>query len=288
MATAAAQARFKPLHDAHAIEQLAASIQFEQPLSDDAVRSAISAMAEFQPTLKGFQDIRGVGFQFGPGGLVPLSHAQSALPDGHVRFAMDEAGVMLRELRIDRQSLVFRTQAYTRWDAVWGEAGGYISQLLPLLGDATISAFSLHYIDKFIWSGAPETCRPSSLFRPGSAYLTPRSLNSEDLWHCHSGQFRSGSAEVKRLEVVDIDCVDEFVGGSQTLSSPQRVIRIGTVITDRFNQAGYAPRQVVCRDATDAANQTFPVLHTELKRVFSEILSDEYATRIGLNTNASQ
>jgi len=38
----------------------------------------------------------------------------------------------------------------------------------------------------------------------------------------------------------------------------------------------------------DVASQSFPALHVELKRVFSEILSDEYAARVGLNTNAGQ
>lgn len=288
MATTAAQDRFKPLHDAHAIEQLIATIQFEQPISDDAIRAAIAAMAEAQPLLKGSHDIRGVGFQVGPGGVFPMAATQSSGPDGHVRFATDDAGVVMRELRLDRQSLVFRTQAYTRWDRVWSEAQGYFSQVLPLLGDATVSAFGLHYIDKFVWQGSGESCRPPSLFKPGSPYITPRSMESQDLWHCHSGQFRAASPETKRLEVVDIDCVDEVVSSGQGLPSPQRVIRVGTVITDRFNQAGYTERKVECKNAMDAANQAFPTLHTELKRVFSEILSDEYAALVGLNTNAGQ
>ncbi|MDM0081636.1 TIGR04255 family protein [Variovorax sp. J31P179] len=286
MATEGAQDRFEPLHDAHAIEQLVATIQFEQPLSDEAIRAGIGAMASFQSKLKGFHDIRGVGFQFGPGGVIPMAQTQNAPADGHVRFATDEAGVVLRELRLDRQSLVFRTQAYTRWDAIWTEAQTYISEILPVLGEASVSAFALHYIDKFLWTGRPDKCRPGPLFRPGSPYLAPRSLESDDLWHCHSGQFRTASPEAKRLEVVDIDCIDEAMHRPPSTLDTHRVVRISTVITDRFNQPGYKPRKVDCKSAMGVASESFPALHTELKRVFSEILSDEYAVRVGMNANA--
>lgn len=285
MATAEALDRFRPLHDAHAIEQLVATIQFEHPLSDDSIRAGILAMSEFHDVLPAAHEIRGVGFHFGPAGVVPLPSAQGNMPDGQVRFITDHRGVVLNELRLERQTLVFRTQAYSRWDAVWADARRYFERVLQSLVEPRIASFGLLYVDKFVWNGAAESCRPVSLFRPGSPYLTPQSLVSLDMWHCHSGQFRSVGSDVKRLEVVDIDCLDEILNTQQVPPQAERVVRISTHLTDRFNQLGYAPRQIDGSNAMEVANEAFPVLHTELKRVFSEILSDEYALRVGMKKN---
>ncbi len=287
MAVLGAKAQFEPLHDAHAIEQLIAVVQFEQPLSEDVMRAGLGAMGQFQDTLKGSHDIRGMGFQVGPGGIFPMASTPNAFPDGSIRFATDEAGVVLRELRLDRQALVFRTQAYTRWDAVWAEASNYFAKILPVLGGSVISAFGLHYIDKFVWHGDPKLCRPGVLFKEDSPYLTKRSLQSEDLWHCHSGQLRSASNVLKRLEVVDIDCSDEPVGTVAGQPTMRRAIRISTAITDRFNEAGYEFGRVECSEAIAVVNESFQLLHVELKRVFQDILSEKYANRVGMIKNAN-
>lgn len=96
MATAEALNRFRPLHDAHAIEQLVATIQFEQSPSDFSIRAGIDAMAEFHEPLPTALEIRGVGFQFGPTGLMPVMQVQSNSPDGQVLFITDHRGVVNR------------------------------------------------------------------------------------------------------------------------------------------------------------------------------------------------
>lgn len=287
MATAAAPDGFRPVHDAHAIEQLVATIQFDRPLSDESIRAANETMLQFQESLPGRSDIRGMGFQFGPGGIVPVIPTVAESPSGVVRSFTDGRGVMLKELRVDRQVLVFRTQAYTRWEAVWGEALRYFSALLPLFESVNVVSFGLAYIDKFIWTGPPDTCRPSSLFRPNSPYLTPRSLESQSLWHCHSGQFRTTDSATKRLEVVDVDCVDEFMDNQGAAPQVQRVVRIATNITDLFNQPAHEPRQISGANAVGEVARAFPVLHDELKRVFSEIISNESAALVGMTPNAA-
>jgi len=281
MATADARERFEPVHDAHAIEQLIASIQFEQPHSDESMRAALDAMAQFEPDLPGVQDIRGVGFQIGLSGVVPIPPSSN----GTIRFLTDGRGAIIKELRVERQSLAFRTQAYTRWDSVWAEAQRYFSVLLPVLGAVNVASFALQYIDKFIWVGDSSRCRPHTLIAPASPYISPQVLTSEDLWHCHSGQFRGVSGDVKRLEAIDVDCVDEVSDVRPVSQQTRRVVRIATAITDLFNQPGYERRELSSGAAVDAAAHSFPVLHSELKRVFSEIISHEYAVRVGMIPN---
>lgn len=284
MATAAAQVGFRPVHEAHAIEHLLATVHFDRPLDDNGIRSARESMAQLQSELPGLNEIRGMGFQIGPQGVMPLMQGgPTDVPDGLVRFLMDGRGVVLKELKVDRQSIVFRTQAYTRWDQVWSEARRYIHLLLPRLGVSNLSAYSLAYVDKFIWTGPAASAEPASLFRPNSPYVVSRSLQATDLWHCHTGRFEAVSAEVKRLEAVNLDCADE----PDEAGVPQRVVRISTTITDIFNQMGYAPHQVNGEEALPMLDRAFPELHNVLKVVFSEIVTDAIAAQVGMNVYAS-
>jgi uncharacterized protein (TIGR04255 family) len=284
MATANAQARFRPVHEAHAIEHLLVTVHFDRPLDDHDIRIASESIAQLQSELPGRNEIRGVGFQIGPQGVMPLMQGgPTDAADGFVRFLTDSRGVVLKELRMDRQSVTFRTQLYTRWNEVWAEARKYIDRLLPRQGEANLSAYSLAYVDKFIWSGHAETAQPKSLFLPNSPYLVPKSLEAEDLWHCHTGRFYRSSAQVKRLEAVNIDCSDEL----DETGKPQRIVRISTTITNILNQAKYEQRLVKGGDAMALLDQDFPALHDALKAVFSEIVSEATAGQIGLNTHAS-
>lgn len=278
--------RFEPVHDAHAIEQLTAVIQFATHLPNDALLAAANAMAEFKDALPATSEMRGVEFQLGQFGMVPIGQHQGGIPDGFLRRKVDERAVVLKELRIDRQTLAFQTQVYTRWDAVWAEAQTYFARLLPMLGGVGIASFGLHYIDKFRWTGDPATCSATPLFKVGSPYLTPRSPAIQDLWHCYSGRFERVAENVKRHEAVNIDVLDEPRPGDVIPPTMQRIVRILTSLTDRFNEAGYVPRALTAAEAVPVAQECFPALHDELKKVFSEIISDEYGARVGLNNVA--
>lgn len=282
MASLEGAAEFVPVHDAHAIEQLTATVQFATPISNEALLLAANAMTDFKDALPATSEIRGVEFQVGPFGMAPVAALPGATPDGYVRRKVDERAAVLKELRLDRQTLAFQTQVYTRWDPAWEETQRYFSRLLPLLGSVRVASFGLLYIDKFIWTGSPEQCTATSLFKPGSPYLTPRSPAIQDLWHCYSGRFERVAEDVKRHEVVNVDVLDEPRQGDVIPPPPQRVVRIATSLTDRFNEVGYHPKMLLAEQAVPLLAEHFPPLHDALKRLFSEIISDEYAVRVGM------
>lgn len=286
MATAAALDGFRPMHEAHAIEQLIVTVQFEAPLADAAIKSVIEIMGQFQDSLPGKNDIRGMGFQFGPNGVTPISQYTPEMPHGIIRTLTDGKGVVVKELRVDRQSLVFRTLNYTRWDNVWAETRGYFSKLLPTLENTNIAAYSLAYLDKFVWEGSRQTCRPERLLKQHSRYISPASFDANDLWHCHSGRFISANNQTKRLEVVDVDCVDE-VDGTSINAEPTRVVRISTTLTDFLSQPGFPPVQLQANKSLEQLDIALTEQHNSLKQVFSAIVSDEIANLVGLNANAN-
>ncbi len=286
MSSVVAQDSFKPVHEAHAIEQLVVTIQFDAPLSDEAIRAVNEVMARFSDDLPGRNDIRGMGFQIGPNGVMPIASAVSDMPNGVVRYLVDGRGVQVKELRIDRQNLVFRTLLYTRWDTVWSETQRYFNEILVQLSGSNIASYGLTYVDKFIWHGRLEACQPLLLLRADSPHVAAKCLKAQDLWHCHSGMFSRASDTVKRLEVVDLDCVDEPDPQFGFGVPAQRIIRISINVVDIFNQPGHIPRHISGSEAVEELSRGFSDLHAVQKRVACDIFSKEASARIGLIQNA--
>lgn len=287
MSSVAAQNSFKPVHEAHAIEQLIVAVQFDTPLPDDAISAVNEAMAGFGDELPARNDIRGMGFQIGPNGVMPIAHAIADRPDGVVRHRTNERGVQIKELRIDRQNLVFRTLLYTRWDAIWMETQRYFNEILKNLEGINVGSYGLTYIDKFIWQGSLDTCHPTLLLRDDSPYVTAKCLNAQDLWHSHSGMFSRASDHIKRLEVVDLDCVDELDEQVGFGAPSQRIVRVSINVVDILNQPGHDPRLISGAKAMEELSRGFSELHSIQKRIAGEIFTKETATRIGLILNES-
>lgn len=276
---------FEPVHEAHAIEQLIAVVHLDRPLSDEAVREANLVMAKFEATLPARAEIRGMGFQVGPLGVMPLAGAGIDTPNGIVRTVSDPRGIILKELRLERQQILFRTTSYTRWDRVWEEAREYFSQLLLIFGDAQVSAYSLVYTDKFIWRGDKNNCSAKLLLRPQSSYITPGIFESSDLWHCHSGRFVQATNKAKRLEVVDLDCIDEV----ESIPEGHRIVRavrISTTLTDQLLHPESTATPLLAAQGVNELDAAFVEFHNILKKIFASIITDEMATKVGIQ-NAS-
>jgi hypothetical protein len=124
-------------------------------------------------------------------------------------------------------------------DACWSEAQTYFDEILGHIGSSQVASFGLTYIDKFIWTGRPEACRPTELLRTNSLHIAAKSFDARDLWHCHSGAFSRFSDTVKRLEVVDLDCLDEADTQGGQAPVLRRSIRIAINVVDLLNQPGY-------------------------------------------------
>jgi|GEM_PF-1537198 len=281
MSASATHGEFLPIHEAHSIEQVVVAVQFATPLADDVIRSISETLDTFSESLPIRNDIRGMGFQVGLNGVTPIVSPANEMPSGVVRMALDATkGSPLKELRIDRQNLVFSTQSYTRWAAVWDEANGYFEKILTHINGTKVLSYGLTYIDKFHWTGRPELGLPAKALRLNSPYMTPKSFESHDLWHCHSGSFSRVSDTVKRLEVVDIDYLDE--ASVQAYSGTQRVVRIAINTVDIYNQPGYTPLEIDGNAASKELSSKFGALHDLQKNIVGAIINDELAHKVGL------
>ena len=200
-----------------------------------------------------------------------------------LRTYTDPKGVVVKELKLERQALTFRTLAYTRWSTVWKEARNYFEVVLARVpNEVMLSGYTLSYSDKFIWHGVASEMDVNLLLRQDSEYITPKTFSANDLWHCHSGQFVRAKESVKRLIVVDCDCVDE-----QEFGANRRVVRIGTTLTELLNQPGFEQSTIPLPSSMNTLDEAFRILHNELKKVFSEIVSDAIAETVGLNGDSN-
>lgn len=268
--------RFEPLHEAHAIEQVVFVVQFDRPLDDANLAALYNVAEQFQPELPGRIELQGLMLAIGgrgPSGPIPTGPAV-----GRAFRRTGPDGTIESELRVDRDSVTFRTSLYTRWNAIWEQARRYFDTIVPMyVAQGNIGGISLNFVDKFLWAGAAAECRPNLLLRPGSIYLCPHVYNVQDLWHSHTGAFIRVSDETKRLLNINVDYLDE-----NRPNGIQRVVSITTVLTDLMNQPGYTPSQNAGEDAIQFLDRHMSQLHDFGKQVFGNIINDAMCKRIAL------
>lgn len=263
---------FEPVHSAHAIEQVAFTIQLAQPIEDAQLDAADLALQGI-PSLPKRQQFRTVMVALSPISTPPVDGAVGYL---FQRFRAD--GSVEAEVRMDRNSVTFRTAFYTRWAQVWAEARSYLLKTFPMYLQSTrLAAIGLTYVDKFIWVGAPQEARAAALLRLDCPYVPAHIFRAEDFWHSHTGAFIKADAHTKRLMNVNVDCLDQPQGTGATA----RTVSITTVINDMFNQSGYDPLGEV-PDPIAFVEDHLEALHAFDKSIIAAMLTPQMSRRIAL------
>jgi uncharacterized protein (TIGR04255 family) len=265
--------QFEPVHDAHAIEQVVFVLQIDRPLDDKSFAAVSDAAAAFMSDLPGRNVIQAVGLMIGAVGIGTPAPPMM----GTVFSRTNPAGIVESELRVERATVSFRTTLYTRWDAVWAQARKYFDVLIPkYVTSARIAGISLNFVDRFVWIGLPAECRPASLLRPSSKYVSPNVYEAPDLWHSHTGAFLRVDNQTKRLLNVNIDYVDGIPPENK------RTVVITTVLNDMFNQPDFQATEVTAESVASLFDAHMQQLHSFGKSVFGNIINDEMKKRIAL------
>lgn len=270
--------KFEPIHDAHAIEHVQIIINFAQPLDDVLFGHVRQAMADYKAELPGGSELQSIAIAFGqtPGFF---AGAPGQISKGFFMQRMAPNGAIEAEVRVEANSITFRTTLYSRWKAVWGQFSKYLKSIGGIYaGNSSVMQVSLSFVDKFVWIGERDSCRPKLLLRPKSLYLCPYVYESPDLWHSHTGAFLPVDEHTKRLLNVNVDYLDE-----QMVEQPRRIINISTVLTDILNQPGFTPHNLAPAEAFDKLQERLVQLHEQSKYFFGEVISDEMCKRIALS-----
>jgi uncharacterized protein (TIGR04255 family) len=278
--------QFEPIHSAHAIEQMAISVQFTRLADDLAFKNILDKSDSFKETLPGVTPGFGLmpfggGVAFG-GGVQILGNIAGGMqqfPQGITYSRSRPDGTVDTDLVLSRQSVTFRTTGYTSWREVWTSASKYFESLFPLYtGGAPIASVGLSYLDKFYWVGDIAAVEVSNLIRKASPYMAPHVLASRELWHSYTGVFIRADSETKRLLNVNVDCIEDSPRGEL-----RRVVSIGTSLTDMFNQPYYAPKDMTDAEAITVFKEHLAILHSQSKQVLGQIITDAMCQRIALN-----
>ena len=268
---------YDPIHQAHALEQVVFVIQFDRQLGNAAFDTVLGSVKQISeqdfPGRAELQSFFIVGTQ--PAQPNPTTAAGA---HGRVLFRQAPDGRTDRELRVERSSLTFRTQLYTRWSEVWGEARKQFDRLLPLyLVESNLASVSTNFIDRFVWVGNAKEATPALLLRKGCEYIAPHVYGAPDLWHSHTGAFLNADIRTKRLVNVNADHVEESVSDEL-----KRSIVFATVFTDLFSQPGYGPLELTAATICAFVDSHMQDLHVLGKTVLGNMINDEMGRRIAL------
>lgn len=272
--------QFLPLHDAHAIEQVLIVLQMAHPIDSESFGKVREVAKQFSGELPGKNDIQrfvmALGQEPSIGGQLPTSEFH-----GFVMSRTAPNGVVESELRLETTSITFRTTTYTRWQSVWDQASRYFAAVAAIYAEKNaISAVSLNYIDKFLWSGDPAKCLPNQLLRPQSPYICPHVYGLKDLWHSHTGAFLRFDDKTKRLLNVNVEYSHD-----NPINDSRRLVGISTVLTDMFNQPDYDSFDLSPEDVSGFLADRMRNLHDFSKSVFADVISDDMGKRVALYTS---
>jgi len=273
---------FEPVHSAHSIEQVVFVFSIDRTLNDAQYVRMQSAMDEFKDSLPGRSDIQAMAFSFGggqPGFLPPGFVAPPQQQNGVRRSLTNPDGSLAKELVADRGSVTYRSTQYSRWAEVWKEASSYFATLAPIYvsDGAAIASIVLHICDKFVYQGKPTKNMAALLLKKDSQYLSLHIFDTDELWHSHTGAFVRADNNTKRLINLNVDCLDEpYMNGAR------RVVAINTVLTDMFNQPGYAQSAAESKEAFACLDAHMAELHASNKNILASVLNDNMAKRIAL------
>ena len=269
--------QFEPVHAAHAIEQVVFVLKFERPLEEAQFMRVLRVAERFNRELPNKTPILGISFVVGPDSKNPPSPIPTTLKGTSFKRPGVDGG-FTHELNVETDALTFRITLYSRWDAIWQEADKYFSSLIELYAEqARLLTISINYVDKFVWSGNIDKCRPSALLRAGSKYICPHVYDINELWHSHTGAFIRLDSHTRRLLNVNIDSLDENLA-----EGSRRVVLVTTILNDQLNQYGYEESRISPEVIVDYINQRMQDLHGFGKDVLREIINDEMCRRIAL------
>lgn len=276
---------FEPLHDAHSIEQVVFAIQFDGQLDDAAFKEITDILEPITADLPKKDELFRANLTFAVGNVgTSPSGVVATQPTPPVAFgktykSIQPDGTIGNEFTVDRNSIVFRTTLYTRWAETWLRGRKYCEVILgKYLVKVGITAVSLNYMDKFVWNGLDFECRPTFLLHPKSKYLCPHVYETAELWHSHTGAFNRVDGKTKRLLNVNVDHLEE-----RKHDSLQRVIAIGTVLSDLMNQPGYEKFEIAEIEGNAFLDSKMQQLHDFGKVVLGEIINSDMSKRIALN-----
>ena len=281
----AAQAtpEWRPIHDNHAIEAMAVVVTFAQPLPDRLFKKMLDAAeaAAFAAGLMSRHSLNTMPFTINIAGSQILGQVSAGRIYNALMEASDGTPIPNRiaeQLRVEPNAVSFRTWQYVSWNTHFARMRELMTSALDIAMSAvTLSSVRLEYLDRFKFEGDTEFADVGLLLRTDLRLIAPHVFSVKDLWHSHTGAFVMTDGPNKRLQQLMIDALDEPLLPGQE-GGTVRWVNITSALEERF-----APEQSHEKEIdAGAVFKLLEMMHSQLKDVLAEVITDHFAKRIYL------
>lgn len=280
--------RIQPVGGDHAIEVMAIGIEWAAPPLGEELLTALQAVYETQPDIKGFLPILapmkeflvegahqfGVsggpeGLKFDPSQVVPPKFI--ARNGGFDLQRFDTKGAIAWALSVRPQFVSVNCTAYDRWKSVKPQALKILRPFVKVAMEngTTIGAIGLQYQDAFRLLDGPSPQVTRELFRQNGQYLPMHIFEQPTFWHCHQGWFSESPNQRRVLNNVATEVSEANGAHYARIGGQHRVFATGI--------DGLVSRTINASEIEVALQ----FLHDENIKVINGILSDGALEAIG-------
>ena len=273
---------YEPFNEAHAIYSCALSLSFGPPSDRPSRWPALLNVAQRigrELNLGVPTPSYGLNLTFDPQ-RISVSLNRPAPVGGEavgVEYAtMDENGRVLDRFIVGEDALVVQTYAYIRWVHFFERARRFCERIFDFYGINALGATKLEYWDRFEHRDGNVARDLTRLVRPDSPYIAKAAFHPDELWHSNIGRFDTEDG-YRRLLNVRVDVVD----GPLITGRMGRIVAIYTMAQDS-PAAGLPELKASELRALPSALSALGRQHDLLKSVFSQVISQEAASRIAL------
>lgn len=279
--------RLKPLHEAHAIQEVRMAIELASPVTSKVIGEALKLyrsnkwLSDFLPGYREPPTFK-IGISEGAESELPVTQKGPGEPSSAIFDRVLPNGTPEWRMMAAKNVVVVTCTQYTRWGEVWGNARRMIRAIMPAYDDvkAEISVFGLQFIDKFIWEGEPNAFRPEHLFKRDSDLLPRAVFSWDETWHTHLGDFQSHDqpSPHRRLTNTNIDIQDETSPDEKTT----RVAVIRTLFRNLLSQPLAVGMNICTDDNSGQCDQHMAAMHGACKSILDKLLLQNVTKRISL------
>ncbi|WP_342361379.1 TIGR04255 family protein [Terrarubrum flagellatum] len=270
---------WEPANEGHAIERVAASILFAEPLPLKVLRN-IQESIKTSVSPKGFDKVvllpSPTQFQIAiHGGQPSLTNPATGQA---FRKVSDDA--VVEEVISNESALTFAATRYQSWEA-------FISVAQECLAGAVASAASLvtfrdirlEYWDRFDLKGRDGI---STLINPRTTLLSEKFRSKEQSWHNNIGYFYGVVPQTRNLINANVGVVIHAELPVNEISGQARIYTLAA--TQSRIDEGAQPWQV---DSWKAASGVLTDRHEDLKSVLVDIIHPVLSQKIKLTSNSA-
>lgn len=277
---------YRPHNEKNSIVEAAFSLSLGSPPSEEALVRVEELAKLLQSELPDLSKVQQVKFELNP---QEASTAPVKVVGLDLRKTNATGGIEWT-LRVHPKFISANCLAYTRFDEVWARCRRWLEMVSERILDENCVAIAVgvEYIDRFTHEPPDQPSPVTELFRTNTRFINRQILESTALWHTNQGWIAPAPANItERITETPVlalhnlnisaarrsNVVTTTIAHRAEIKSAARGVG-ATAVGDLFSADENGSSLIDCIART---------LHDENKRVLLDLLTDEFADKIGLN-----